>query len=174
MTLRDINGRVAWIFRDDNFDVDQIIGVTNIKVTDVEELAGLAMKHLDPEFAKVVQPGDVLIGAGNFGYGHPHYPPMRVMRHLGISALIAESFAPAFYRGEISMGFPLITCPGILSAVSRWDTLSIDWESEVVANLTTGMRLPFVSLGSGDRSMLAQGGLIGYLKHRLQRTPLTS
>jgi 3-isopropylmalate/(R)-2-methylmalate dehydratase small subunit len=168
MTLHNIDGRVAWVFREDNFDVDQIIGVENIKVTDVEKLVGLIASHLDPELTKVVQPGDVLVGAGNFGYGHPHYSAMRAMRHIGIRALIAESFSPGFWRGEISMGFPLITCPGILDFVSRWDRLSIDWDGGVVANLTTGKTLPFVPHEPADYTMLAQGGLIGYLKHRLQ------
>lgn len=169
MNLRAIDGRVAWIFPEDNFDVDQIVGVSNIKLTDVDELAALAMKNIAPEFASVVQPGDVLVGGRNFGYGHPHYPPLRAMRHLGITALIAESFAPAFWRGEISMGFPMVSCPGILATVSRWDRLSIDWERGLVQNQTTGAHLPFAPLGAADSSMLKQGGLIGYLKHQLRQ-----
>jgi 3-isopropylmalate/(R)-2-methylmalate dehydratase small subunit len=78
MTLHDLNGRVAWIFQEDNFDVDQIVGVKNIKLTDIGELAHAAMTSYDPEFAKVVRPGDLIIGGKNFGYGHPHYPPMKV------------------------------------------------------------------------------------------------
>jgi 3-isopropylmalate/(R)-2-methylmalate dehydratase small subunit len=171
MTLGPIAGRVAWIFEEDDFDVDQIVGVRNIKLTDVEELAALAMRDLEPDFRSKVQAGDVLVGGRNFGYGHPHYPPLSAMRHLGISALIAESFAPAFWRGEISMGFPLVSCPGILAAVSRWDRLAVDWDGGVVVNQATGARLPFLPLGAADRMTLEQGGLIGYLKHRLAVAP---
>lgn len=167
MSLRAIDGRAAWIFAEDDFDVDQIVGVRNIKLTDVEELAALAMQDLDPDFRTSVQPGDVLVGGRNFGYGHPHYPPLRAMRHLGITALIAESFAPAFWRGEISMGFPLIACPGIVAATARWDRLAVDWDGGVVANRTAGTQLPFLPLGAADLATLEQGGLIGYLKHRL-------
>ena len=111
MSLTPIAGRVAWVFTEENFDVDQIVGVKNIKITDVAELAKIAMHAYDPAFAADVRPGDVVVGAGNFGYGHPHYPPLRALRHLGISAVIAESFSPGFWRGEISMGMPLIACP---------------------------------------------------------------
>ena len=92
MPLEPIRGRVAWIFSEANFDVDQIVGVKNIKITNVAELAGLAMTSYDPEFAASVRPGDVVVGAGNFGYGHPHYPPLRALRHLGVAAagMIAE------------------------------------------------------------------------------------
>jgi len=81
MRLKNLRGRVAFIFTETDFDVDQIIGVKNIKLQDVNELAKVAMQSYDPDFAAAVKPGDLLVGAENFGYGHPHYPPMRAMRH---------------------------------------------------------------------------------------------
>jgi 3-isopropylmalate/(R)-2-methylmalate dehydratase small subunit len=166
MALANIRGRVAWIFPDDDYDVDQIVGVKNIKVTDIDELAALVLKDREPDFASKVQPGDVLVGGRNFGYGHPHYPPLRAMRHLGIKAVIAESFSPGFWRGEISMGFPLLPVPGILGAVARWDQIEIDWVASRVSNLTQGRHLEFAPLALADRQMLEWGGLTGYLKHR--------
>jgi 3-isopropylmalate/(R)-2-methylmalate dehydratase small subunit len=171
MSLENLRGRAAWIFDQDDFDVDQIVGVKNIKITDVEELAAVAMQGYDPAFAQVVRPGDLLVGGRNFGYGHPHYPPLRAMRHLGIRALLAESFSPGFWRGEISMGFPLIPVPGILQAVQRWDELGVDWTASRVTNQRTGQSLPFEPLSSADRQMLEFGGLLGYLKHRAAAAP---
>jgi len=95
MSLVNLRGRVAWIFAEDDFDIDLIVGVRNIKITDVSELAALAMADYLPDFASTVQKGDVLIGGRNFGYGHPHYPAMRAMRHLGISCVIA-GLSPAW------------------------------------------------------------------------------
>jgi 3-isopropylmalate/(R)-2-methylmalate dehydratase small subunit len=123
------------------------------------------MKDYDPGFAQQVRPGDVLVGGVNFGYGHPHYPPLRAMRHLGIRALIAESFSPGFWRGEISMGFPMVACPGILTVAKRWESLTIDWARQQVV-LGSGTVLPFLPLASADLSMLEYSGLTGYLKHR--------
>ncbi|NBS62805.1 MAG: 3-isopropylmalate dehydratase [Betaproteobacteria bacterium] len=165
MALENITGRIAWIFPEEDFDVDQIVGVKNIKITDIEELAAQAMKDYDPGFAQQVRPGDVLVGGVNFGYGHPHYPPLRAMRHLGIRALIAESFSPGFWRGEISMGFPMVACPGILTVAKRWESLTIDWARQQVV-FGSGTTLPFLPLASADLSMLEHGGLTGYLKHR--------
>lgn len=164
MSLPVLHGRVAWIFPQENYDVDQIVGVKNIKITDIDELAALAMQSYDPDFAKQVQPNDLLVGGQNFGYGHPHYPPMMAMRKLGISGVIAESFAPGFFRGETSMGFPLLTCPGILQAVSRWDLLSVDWGKGLIINSTNRQSLPFNRLEKADSAFLEHGGLIGFLK----------
>lgn len=159
-----LRGRVAFIFEEEDFDVDQIVGVKNIKVQDIDELAAAAMQSYDPDFHAQVRPGDLLVGNHNFGYGHPHYPPMKAMRHLGITGVICESFSPGYWRGEISMGFPQATCPGILQLVQRWDEIELDYGHGEVRNLTRGTSLPIEPLAAADRSMLEAGGLIGYLK----------
>ncbi len=170
MTLPNLRGRVAWVFDEEDYDIDLIIGVRNIKITDVKELAALAMSDRDPNFAASVQRGDLLVGGRNFGYGHPHYPAMRAMRHLGISGVVAESFSPGFFRGEISMGFPLITCPGILAQVKRGDEIEVDWANGCVRHLGCGKSLPLQPLNAAERKTLEAGGLIPYLKQRLARS----
>ena len=167
MTLKNLQGRVAWIFKEDDFDVDQIVGVKNIKITNIDELASVAMTSYDPDFSRAVRPGDMLVGGSNFGYGHPHYPPMRAMRHLGISGVIAESFSPGFWRGEISNGFPLVSCPGIVGAVTRWDRLTVYWAKGLVINQETGFEMPFEPLTRAEMEMLQTGGLVPYLKKSL-------
>lgn len=164
MTLKNLRGRVAFVFEEDDFDVDQIVGVKNIKIQDVDELASLAMTSYDPDFGQSVRQGDVIVGGDNFGYGHPHYPPMRALRHLGIAGVIAESFSPGYWRGEISMGFPQVSCPGIRGLVKRWDEVEVDWEAGRVRNLTQRRELPFEPLARADRLMLEAGGLVPYLK----------
>ena len=164
MSLQNLRGRVAFVFDEINFDVDQIVGVKNIKITDVEELAQAAVQSYDPGFRDKVKPGDIIVGNHNFGYGHPHYPPMRAMRHLGIAGVVAESFSPGYWRGEISMGFPQASCPGILGLVERWDEIEVDWQANEVRNLTKGTALPIEPLSLADHDMLDAGGLLPYLK----------
>jgi 3-isopropylmalate/(R)-2-methylmalate dehydratase small subunit len=170
MSLPNLRGRVAWVFDEADFDIDLIIGVRNIKITDVKELAALAMADREPGFASTVQRGDLLVGGHNFGYGHPHYPAMRAMRHLGIAGVVAESFSPGFFRGEISMGFPLVTCPGILSVVRRGDEIEVDWAAARVRHPASGSSLPLQPLATAERQTLEAGGLIPYLQQRLGRS----
>jgi 3-isopropylmalate/(R)-2-methylmalate dehydratase small subunit len=166
-SLPNLRGRVAFAFTEEDFDVDQIVGVKNIKIQDIDELAAAAMQAYDPEFRAKVRSGDLIVGAGNFGYGHPHYPPMRALRHLGIEGVIAESFSPGYWRGEISMGFPQVSCPGILKFVERWDDVEVDWAAGVVRNHTRANELAFEPLALADRQMLEAGGLVPYLKQAL-------
>ena len=134
-----IEGRVAWVFGDD-FDIDLVIGVENIKSYDAEFLRSKVMRACDPTFADRVRPGDVIVGGRNFGYGHPHYPPMVALRDLGIAAVLAESFSPGFWRGETYNGMPLLTVPGITKAVTTGDDVSVDWRKAAVT-LADGARL---------------------------------
>ena len=83
MSLDALRGRVAFVFEEADFDVDQIVGVENIRLTDPDALAACAMRRFDPGFAGQVEPGDVVVGAENFGYGHPHFAPMIGLRRLG-------------------------------------------------------------------------------------------
>jgi 3-isopropylmalate/(R)-2-methylmalate dehydratase small subunit len=166
MALNNLRGRVAFIFTERDFDVDQIVGVKNIKLRDPAELAAAAMQAYDPDFARQVRPGDLLVGADNFGYGHPHYPPMIAMRHLGIRGVIAESFSPGYWRGEIAMGFPQVACPGILDFVERWDEIEVDWEGGRIINHTRGGHIAIEALSLADRQMLEAGGIVGYLHAR--------
>lgn len=167
--MENLKGRVAFIFDQPNFDVDLIVGVKNIKIQDIDALCDAAMQAYDPAFRAAVRPGDLLVGGENFGYGHPHYPPMKAMRHMGVGGVIAASFSPGYWRGEISMGFPQVPCPGILSLVQRWDEVEVDWTAQEVRNLTQGTACPFEPLPQADMAMLAAGGLTDYLKQAIRQ-----
>lgn len=155
--LAPLRGRVAWIFGDD-FDVDQIVGVKNIKVQDPDALARLALDYFDDEFRQQVRPSDFLLAGSNFGYGHPHFQSMRAMRKLGIAAVLANSFFPVYWRGEISNGFPQIAGDLIASWLQRWDEIEIDFAASLVRRLADGETMAFQPYASSELETLSAGG----------------
>ncbi|QBJ96955.1 3-isopropylmalate dehydratase [Rhodococcus sp. ABRD24] len=134
-----IEGKIAWIFGHD-FDIDLVVGVSNIKSYNPDHLRSVCMKEYDPTFTDRVCPGDIIVGGRNFGYGHPHYPPMVALRNAGIAAIVAESFSPGFWRGETFNGMPLITVPGVSTAVRVHDSVALDWRAATL-RLSDGTRL---------------------------------
>ena len=78
-----LQGKAAWVFPD-SFDVDYIIGIPNIGLTDLKQITACLMKDFDPEFLDSCAPGDMLIAGKSFGYGHAHPQPMAGMREIGI------------------------------------------------------------------------------------------
>lgn len=159
-----IDGRVAWIFGDD-FDIDLVVGVSNIKSYDPDHLRSVCMQAYDPGFVDRVGPGDIIVGGRNFGYGHPHYPPMVALRNAGITAIVAESFSPGFWRGETFNGMPLITIPGVSSAVSVDEPISLDWRearlrtaggTDLVGQVPNSRTVAIIEAGGSYELLLAE------------------
>jgi 3-isopropylmalate/(R)-2-methylmalate dehydratase small subunit len=79
-------------------------------------------------------------------------------------AVVAESYAPGFWRGETFNGMPLVTCPGITSAVQRWDRLRIDWARGDVVNDRTGETLRAEVPAARVQKIWRAGGSIPLLR----------
>ena len=74
-----LQGKAAWVFPD-SFDVDYIIGIPNIGLTDLKQITACLMKDFDPEFLDSCAPGDMLIAGKSFGYAGDRDP----LRRCGI------------------------------------------------------------------------------------------
>lgn len=160
--VETLSGTIQAVFGDD-FDIDLTIGVENIKGGDTEFLKSQCMKDLDPDFRTRVRPGDIVVGGRNFGYGHPHYPPMIALRALGIVAIVADSFAPGFWRGETHNGFPLIAIPGIASRVAVGDAYSLDWRDSLIRIGDEGRQYVGADLSPHQINVIEAGGAYNLL-----------
>ena len=98
-------GRI-WKFGD-NIDTDVIIA-TQYLVDDISEMKMHTFESIDPEFASKIKPGDVILGGKNFGCGSSRQQAVDVLNELGVSAVIAKSFARIFFRNAITLGLPVI------------------------------------------------------------------
>ena len=167
MSLAPLRGRVAYVFEEADFDVDQIVGVENIRLTDADALAACAMRRFDPGFAEKVKPGDVIVGAENFGYGHPHFAPMIGLRRLGVRAVIADSFATGYWREGNRRGLPTDRLPRHhrpRPALGRdRDRLGRGRDPQP----EPGWGAPIAPYSTAERGMLQAGGLIPYLREKL-------
>jgi len=159
-------GNAAWVFPDD-FDVDLIIGMQNTRERDISKLVPIAMNMYEEGFADKVSKGDILVAGRNFGYGHAHPQCMETIRQIGINTIVAESFAPGFYRSEVGNGMALLFVPGISKKVSRGDRLRVEYDSGAVLNLTTGETIQGNRPGEVILDLYRNGGSNGFLKEKL-------
>ena len=159
-------GRVAFIFDERDFDVDQIVGVKNIKITG-RRRARRARDAVLRSGLPVARCGRAtsLVGADNFGYGHPHYPPMRAMRHLGIAGVIAESLLARLLARRDQHGLSagqLPRNPRLRRTLGRDRGRLGPRTSSAISRRTR--HIAFEPLSRADREMLEAGGLVPYLK----------
>ena len=81
----------SWIFGDD-VDTDQLAPGAFMK-SSLEELASHCLERLNPDFAKQVQSGDIVVAGRNFGAGSSREQAVQSLLQLGVTTVIAESFA---------------------------------------------------------------------------------
>ena len=163
-------GRV-WTFGDD-ISTDHIIAGKYLGTTDSKVFAEHAFESVDPTWAKKVQPGDLIVAGANFGCGSSREQAPVALKTLGISAILANSFARIFFRNAINLGFPVLECPGLQTKVKTGDILEVDLADGKV-HLATGQFVSFKPFPPNVLEILEAGGLVPKLKRELaaKRTP---
>ncbi|HHW49122.1 MAG TPA: 3-isopropylmalate dehydratase small subunit [Clostridiaceae bacterium] len=148
----------------DNVDTDVIIPARYLNTSDPVELARHCMEDLDPDFAKKVRPGDIMVAGKNFGCGSSREHAPIAIKASGISCVIAETFARIFYRNSINIGLPILECPEAAKDISDGDEVAVDLGTGKITNLSNGRT--YVSMPFPDfiKEIIESDGLIGYVK----------
>jgi 3-isopropylmalate/(R)-2-methylmalate dehydratase small subunit len=140
-----IEGRL-WVLTDpdgalyDDIDTDMIFHNRYLHITDLDEMGRYALDNLKgwEDFARRVQPADIVMAGRNFGAGSSRQQAVDCFRALDIAAIVAESFGAIYKRNAINSGLPIVIFPGLTAVADRFETgdrLAIDLETgQVVLN----------------------------------------
>ena len=148
----------------DNVDTDVIIPARYLNTQDAKELASHCMEDIDKEFVAKVQPGDVMVGGWNFGCGSSREHAPLCIKTSGISVVIAKSFARIFYRNSINIGLPILECPAAADAIAAGDLVSVDFDTGVITDETTGATFQAEPFPPFIQEIIAAGGLMNSIK----------
>jgi len=152
----------AHVFGDD-INTDYIIsGKYKFKTLDMKELASHLMEDIDPGFASRVRPGDILVAGRNFGCGSSREQAPLVIKHAGIPAVIAKSFARIFYRNAMNIGLFLFEAD--TSGISSGDELEVEVETGLITNRAKGTRLTAAPIPQFLIRIAQEGGVVEYLR----------
>lgn len=157
-------GRV-WTFGDD-ISTDHIIAGKYLGTTDPKVFAEHAFEAVDPTWAKKVQAGDIIVAGDNFGCGSSREQAPIALKALGISSILANSFARIFFRNAINLGFPVIECPGLHSRVNAGDVIELDLAGGEI-HIPSGEVMRFKPLPPNVLEILEAGGLVPKLRREL-------
>jgi len=159
-----LSGR-AWVFGD-NVDTDVLAPGVYMKGP-MSELAKHCLEAVDPEFARNVQDGDIVVAGENFGMGSSREQAGQALIELGIAALLAKSFARIFYRNAMNLGLPALVCPEA-GQIEAGDTLTVDPAAGTTLIARSGAVLSCEPIPSHLLAMIADGGLLPHLKKKLK------
>jgi 3-isopropylmalate/(R)-2-methylmalate dehydratase small subunit len=161
-----MSGR-AWVFGDD-VDTDAIAPGAWMKF-DIDRLSAHCLEALDPAFAREVRAGDVLVAGRNFGCGSSREQAAQALRHLGLAAVIARSFAGLFYRNAINLGLPVLECDAA-ARIAAGAEIEVALDTASV-HLDGGETLRCTALAPFLLEILRAGGLLNQLERRLAGAP---
>ncbi len=156
-----IRGRV-WLFGD-NVDTDVITPGVYVDAP-MEEMKKHVLEVLNPRFPKEVKAGDIIVAGKNFGCGSSRETAPDALKALGIGAVIAESFARIFFRNSISIGLPVLPCPGALGVFREGEEAELDVAGAKVTHLSSNRILQGQPLAKDILDMLSKGGTLLLLK----------
>lgn len=150
----------------DNVDTDVIIPARYLNIADVKELSTHAMEDIDAEFAKKVQPGDVIVATRNFGCGSSREHAPLVLKENGVSCVIASSFARIFYRNAINIGLPILESDAAANSIQQGDNVEVDFNTGTITNLTRSETYQAEAFPPFIQNIIQSGGLLKSLKER--------
>ncbi len=150
----------------DNVDTDVIIPARYLNTQDAKELAQHTMEDIDADYVKKVKPGDIMVGGWNFGCGSSREHAPLVIKTSGAAVVIAKSFARIFYRNAINIGLPIMECEEAAEAIQNGDEVSVDFDSGVIKDETTGRTFQAQPFPEFIQNMIRAGGLMNAIREK--------
>jgi len=156
-------GRIYLYGNDVN--TDEIIPARYLTTSDHAALARHCMEDARPGFAATVSKGGIMVAGANFGCGSSREHAPISIKAVGISCVVADSFARIFFRNAINTGLPIVESPGIAAAVKEGETIEVDLDGGLLV-LSSGRRVKIPPFPPFMRGIIEEGGWMAYLGKR--------
>lgn len=161
-----VRGRI-WKFGDD-VNTDLIIPGKYLDSYDHAHLAAHAMEGASKEFASGVRKGDIIVAGANFGCGSSREQAVMALKHAGVSAVVAKSFARIFYRNAINLGLPVVTLADAANSPRDGEIAVLDLTSSLLITEDGRGTITIEPIPQHVKKILDSGGLVPYIKAKLR------
>ena len=135
----------------------------------LDELSKHCLEAIRPEFASNVRKGDVILAGENMGVGSSREQAAEVLKFLGVSCIIAKSFAGIFYRNAINLGLPVFTLPSEPSLPKQFvdgSFVNFDFDSTTLNLEQPSLQVKLDPLPKFLQELITDGGLVSHLEKR--------
>jgi 3-isopropylmalate/(R)-2-methylmalate dehydratase small subunit len=147
-----------------NINTDEIIPARYLNTTEADILAKYCMEDIDKNFVKNVEKGDIIVAENNFGCGSSREHAPIAIKTVGISAVVANSFARIFFRNSINIGLPILESIEAVKAVNDGDVIEINLNQGIIKNITKNETYRSQSFPEFMQEIIKSGGLLEYIK----------
>lgn len=146
----------VWVLGDD-IDTDIIIPTEYLALKTIEDMKQYGFSPLRPELASQIQEGDIIVAGKNFGCGSSREQAPEIIKALGITCVIAKSFARIFFRNSINNGLLLIEQPDLYDDMTEGDEVTVHRNQYVEYG---GTQYPIAALPKNLMDIIDAGGLV--------------
>lgn len=157
----NLNGK-AWIFGND-VNTDEIIPARYLNTIDPKFLASHCMEDARADFPKIAGLGDIIVAGKNFGCGSSREHAPICIKALGISCVIAVSFARIFYRNSFNIGLPIFEMKST-SKIKEGDILEVNSVNGEIINVTKKETYKVAPIPKFMQELIECGGLLEYAR----------
>ncbi|MCW8818086.1 MAG: homoaconitase [Ignavibacteriaceae bacterium] len=141
-----------------------------------EQQAEVVMENYDPEFGKIANKGDVVVGGFNFGTGSSREQAATAFKYKGIACVIAGSFSETYARNAINNGFLIIECFDLVNDLKEKygkEKLTVQTNKKVKIDFGNssitfdGKDYSIDPVGEAAQELIIAGGLEEWVKKNL-------
>jgi 3-isopropylmalate dehydratase small subunit len=157
-----------WLFGDD-VNTDLIIPGRYLDSYDPAHLASHAMEGANKDFAAGVSEGDIIVAGRNFGCGSSREQAVIALKHSGVQAVVAKSFARIFYRNAINLGLRVIVSGTADSSFKDGDSAVLEVDAGTLVSIDGSKMAALDKIPEHLRAILDHGGLIPHVRAKLGR-----
>ncbi|MCR5415397.1 MAG: 3-isopropylmalate dehydratase [Pseudobutyrivibrio sp.] len=151
-----------WVLGDD-IDTDIILPTEYLAMKTVQDMKPYAFSPLRPELAEKIKPGDMIVAGKNFGCGSSREQAPEVVKALGVSCVVAKSYARIFFRNAINNGLLLIENQDLYDEVKEGDVATVTPGKSIEVN---GKTYEIASLPDNLMDILNAGGLVQAMRKK--------
>jgi 3-isopropylmalate/(R)-2-methylmalate dehydratase small subunit len=155
-----VQGR-TWLFPEPDINTDQIMPGHTFVLPEKERYK-FVLASVRPGWSAQVRANDIIVGGRNFGVGSGR-PCGKLLRALGIVAVVAESINGLFLRNCVNSGLVALSCPGVTSLFRDGDVAEVLPLAGEVRNVATGASCTGQKLPASLLELAAAGGVIELL-----------
>lgn len=142
-----------------NIDTDQIYPGRFLEIVNPIEIGTHCLEGVDENIALNFKKGDIVVAGTNFGCGSSREHAPISLLNMGVSCVLADSFARIFFRNSINLGLPLIVCKGISNELVDGDEIEVDIEEGTVTILSSNKIIYGDKIGEYAMKILEAGGI---------------
>ena len=157
----EVEGKV-WLIEMDDIDTDMIFHNRYLQITDINQMGQYIFDNLEgyEDFAKKVQPNDMVVTGKNFGAGSSRQQAVDGFKALGVSAILAESFGAIYERNAINAAMPILSYHSLNDiSLENGDTLRVNFETGEIVNVTKGISGKLNPFSEVQMEIYKNGGL---------------